>query len=98
MSYFWIYRPTLGNCVSSADRSSTRLCPGSLLHAGAAFLVGQFGWAPHQRMRVPNPDCLPVGINRLNTAPTPTGFAEIVSDYFPVLPCTFRCSSTKALC
>jgi len=36
MSYFWIYRPTLGNCVSSAGRSSPRLCPGSgsLLHAG----------------------------------------------------------------
>src|SRR5512133_2994497 len=42
MSYFWIYRPTLGNCVLSADRSSPRLCPGSgsLLHAGAAHRVG----------------------------------------------------------
>src|SRR6266566_7150294 len=29
MSYFWIYRPTLGNCVSSAGRSSPRSCPGS---------------------------------------------------------------------
>src|SRR5947208_15684307 len=36
-------------------------------------------------MRVSNPDCSPVGINRRNTAPTPTGFAEIVGDYFPVL-------------
>ena len=27
----------------------------------------------------------PVGINRCDTAPTPTGFAEIVSDDFPVL-------------
>jgi len=35
-------------------------------------------------MRVCNEDCLPVGINRCNAAPTPTGFAEIVSDYFPV--------------
>jgi hypothetical protein len=26
-----------------------------------------------------------VGINRCDTAPTPTGLAEIVSDYFPVL-------------
>jgi hypothetical protein len=35
-------------------------------------------------MRVTNPDCSPVGINRRNTAPTPTGFAEIVRDDFPV--------------
>jgi hypothetical protein len=31
-------------------------------------------------MRVCNPDRSPVGINRWNAAPTPTGFAEIVSD------------------
>jgi hypothetical protein len=51
MSYFWIYRPTLGNCVSSAGRSSPRLCPGSgsLLHAGAAFLVGTSRWASVSR-------------------------------------------------
>jgi hypothetical protein len=49
MSYFWIYRPTLGNCVSSAGRSSPRLCPGSLLHAGAAFLVGTSRWALRRR-------------------------------------------------
>jgi hypothetical protein len=36
-------------------------------------------------MRVSNPDRSPVGINRRYPAPTPTGFAEIVSDYFPVL-------------
>jgi hypothetical protein len=31
-------------------------------------------------MRISNPDCSPVGINRWHTATTPTGFAEIVSD------------------
>jgi hypothetical protein len=31
-------------------------------------------------MSVGNPDCSPLGINRCNTAPTPTGFAELVSD------------------
>jgi hypothetical protein len=31
-------------------------------------------------MRVNNPDCSPFAIYRRNTAPTPTGFAEIVSD------------------
>jgi hypothetical protein len=36
-------------------------------------------------MCVNNPDCSPVGINRCDTAPTPSGFAEIVSDDFPVL-------------
>src|SRR6266566_2469612 len=43
MSYFWIYTPMLGNCVSSAGRSSPRLGPGSgsLLHAGAGF------WSAH---------------------------------------------------
>jgi hypothetical protein len=34
---------------------------------------------------VSNPDRSPVGINRRDTAPTSTGFAEIVSDDFPVL-------------
>jgi len=35
-------------------------------------------------MCVNNPDRLPVGINRCDAAPTPTGFTEIVSDDFPV--------------
>jgi hypothetical protein len=34
-------------------------------------------------VRVSNPDRSPVGINRRDTAPTPTGFPEIVGDYFP---------------
>jgi hypothetical protein len=36
-------------------------------------------------MRVSNPDGSPVGINRCHTTPTPPSFAEIVSDYLPVL-------------
>jgi hypothetical protein len=36
-------------------------------------------------MCVCNPDRSPVGMNRCDTAPTPTGFAEIVRDYFPLL-------------
>src|SRR5436309_8521636 len=36
-------------------------------------------------MRVSNPDRSPVRIDGCDAAPTPTGFAEIVSDYFPVL-------------
>jgi TolB-like protein/Flp pilus assembly protein TadD len=36
-------------------------------------------------MCVNNPDRSPVGIDSCNTAPTPSGFAEIVCDNFPVL-------------
>ena len=36
-------------------------------------------------MRINNPDRSPLGINRGDAAPTPTGFAEIVSDDFPEL-------------
>jgi hypothetical protein len=35
-------------------------------------------------MCVNNPDCLPLRINGWDTAPTPTGFAEIVSDDFTI--------------
>src|SRR6266513_700191 len=38
-------------------------------------------------MCVCNEDCSPATIHGCNTAPTPTGFAEIVSDDFPVLHC-----------
>ena len=43
-------------------------------------------------MRVCNPDRSPVGINRLDAAPTPTGFAELVSDDFPVFHWADRAS------
>jgi hypothetical protein len=33
-------------------------------------------------MRVGNEDCSPIGINRCDAAPAPTGFAESVSDDF----------------
>jgi hypothetical protein len=36
-------------------------------------------------VRVSNPDRSPAGVNRWDTAPAPTGFAQIVRDYFPVL-------------
>jgi hypothetical protein len=36
-------------------------------------------------MRVHNPDRSPTRIQGRNAAPTPTGSAEIVSDYFPIL-------------
>jgi len=35
-------------------------------------------------MRVSNEDRSPARIHGCDTAPTPTGFAEIVSDHFPV--------------
>ena len=36
-------------------------------------------------MCISNEDCFPVGINRCDAVPTPTGFAEIVGDDFPEL-------------
>ena len=36
-------------------------------------------------VRIRNEDCLSVGINRCDAAPTPTGAAEIVSHNFPVM-------------
>jgi hypothetical protein len=36
-------------------------------------------------MRVRNPNDSPVTIHGCDTAPNPTGFTEIVGDYFPVL-------------
>jgi len=36
-------------------------------------------------MRIDNPDCSPLRIQGGDTTPTPTGFAEIVSDNFPIL-------------
>jgi hypothetical protein len=38
-------------------------------------------------VRVSNPDCSPAGIYRRDAAPTPTGFAEMVGDNFPVPHC-----------
>jgi hypothetical protein len=36
-------------------------------------------------MRVHDPDCPPLTINRWRRSTAPTGFAEIVSDDFPIL-------------
>ena len=39
---------------------------------------------PVVAMRVGNPDCAAFTIKDGHTAPTPSGFAEIISDDFPV--------------
>jgi hypothetical protein len=50
-------------------------------------------------MRVSNEDCSPGRIDCCDAAPTPTGFAKIVSDDFPVLHairfCRFCASPDK---
>jgi hypothetical protein len=48
-------------------------------------------------MRVSNPDRSPVGINRRDAAPTPTSFAEIVSDDFPLLQDKFRAPTSRCV-
>jgi hypothetical protein len=42
-------------------------------------------------------DRSPVGINRCDATPTPTGFAEIVSDDFPILHTGYFAYSSDAL-
>jgi len=42
---------------------------------------------------ISNEDRLSVGINRCDAAPTPTGFAEIVSDDFPELHVEADCAA-----
>jgi hypothetical protein len=55
------------------------------------FLISSHNERPSiVTVRVCNPDCPPLTIDGRNAAPTPTGFAEIVSDDFPVLQCQ-RC-------
>ena len=39
-------------------------------------------------MRVSNPGCSPARIQHRHVAPNPTGFAEIVSDYLPLIATT----------
>jgi len=43
---------------------------------------GHAGWRP-TGCQLQEHSCSPARINRRDTAPTPTGFAEIVSDAFP---------------
>jgi hypothetical protein len=53
--------------------------------SGQLFIRMHYAPLPVVAMRVSNKDRSAVGINRCNTALTPTGFAEIVSDDFPLL-------------
>jgi len=48
-------------------------------------------------MCVNNPDCLPFAIYRRDTAPTPSGFAEIISDDFPVFHATVSLPSNSVV-
>jgi len=41
-------------------------------------------------MRVSNEDCSPARIHCRDVAPTPTGFAEIVGDDFPIVHASHR--------
>ena len=47
-------------------------------------------------MRVNKSDRSPIGIDRGDAAPTPTGFAQIVSDDFPVLHDLESCLESTA--
>jgi hypothetical protein len=49
-----------------------------------AFIATNDKPLPVVAMCVCNPDRSPIGINRGDAAPTPTSFAEIVGDDFPI--------------
>jgi hypothetical protein len=59
-----------------ADSSSIKAVSFSSAHNETLSVVA---------MRVSNEDCSPETIHGRNAAPTPTGFAQIVIDHFPVL-------------
>jgi hypothetical protein len=42
--------------------------------------------ADFDAMRIGSEDRSPAGIHSFDAAPTPTGFAEVVSDDFPIFP------------
>jgi hypothetical protein len=46
-------------------------------------------------MRISNPDCSPFAVQSCDTAPTPTGFAEIIRDNFPVLSLRQRSNKSR---
>jgi hypothetical protein len=59
--------------------------PPFLFQKRAELFVGMHDKTPSlAAMCVSNPDRSPVGINRRDATPTPTGFAEVVSNGFPV--------------
>jgi hypothetical protein len=62
-----------------------RPLPCSILSHGQQFIRSHNETLSVVAVRVSNEDRLPARIHGCNAAPTPTGFAQIVSDDFPVL-------------
>jgi hypothetical protein len=61
------------------------LVPQQDMELRAEPFVGMYNEAPPAvAVRICNKDCLPVGVDRCDTAPTPTGFAKSVGDDFPI--------------
>jgi hypothetical protein len=72
--------------------------PSSYGRNGAAYLFAVLLPQHNETLSViavciSNGDRLSVGINRCDAAPTPTGFAEIVSDDFPELHVEADCAA-----
>jgi hypothetical protein len=84
-----------GNCNSPGN--TTALARFEFQKRSQLFIGAHNETLSFVPMCVNNPDRSPVAIHRCNATPTPSCFAEIVSDDFPALPCTFRCSSNKGL-
>jgi hypothetical protein len=70
-------------CSPQAERGRKCESPIQAQQTPSAFICKHNKMLSVGTMRVCNPERSPVGINRRDIAPTPSGFAEIVSDYFP---------------
>jgi hypothetical protein len=84
-----LIRDSLSSFVSrppqSSGRSSARNRGFEFEKRGQLFIRANDEAISIAAMRVRDKDRSPVGIHRCNAAPTPTGFADVVSDYFPVI-------------
>ena len=69
--------------VRRVERSDQRRGNVRLHFRSASFVGGDDEPLSVVAESISNEDRLSVGINRCDAAPTPTGFAEIVSDDFP---------------
>jgi hypothetical protein len=65
-------------------RNDSRVTLSSSIKCGQFFIGVHNETLSIIAMRVSNPNDSPVATHRCDTASTPTGFAEIVSDDFPI--------------
>jgi hypothetical protein len=87
LSFFWVKHQRIKSAhILRRVETCSALDLRFKFHKRSQLFIGSHNEPlPVIAMRISNEDCSPAGINRCNTAPTPTGFAETVGDYFPQL-------------